>query len=126
LVEGIIAKRPEAREGGYRISLRPEQIAAVTSPDKTFKPEGLLLLRIGAGGDSLASGDRIRFKGKLRPPANFGTAGEFDIERFYKLSGVVATSFVKSDADILVVGQAAGLRLQRHFDRTAAEIGRFI
>lgn len=126
LVEGTIVKRPEAREGGYRITLRPEQISAVTPQGKKLTPAGLLLLRIGAGGDSFASGDRIRFQGKLRIPTNFGTAGEFDIERFYKLSGVVAASFVKSDADILIVGRAEGFRLQRHFDRTAAEIGRFI
>lgn len=125
-VEGVIVSRPEARDGGYRVFLRPELVAPVTPPGKTLKPEGLLLLRIGRGGDSFASGDRISFQGKLKVPRNFGTAGEFDLERFYKLNGIVATSYVKSDADVLTVRQAADFRLRRHFDRTAAEIGRFI
>ena len=125
-VEGIIVKRPEAREEGYRIIIRPERIEADAMPEMPLKVTGLLLLRIGKGGDSFASGDRIRFQGKLKAPRNFGTAGEFDIERFYALKGIAATAFVKSDADILTVNQGVESRFQRHFDNRAAAIGRFI
>jgi len=125
-VEGLIVNRPEAREGGYRILIRPEKIEATATRDNKLKMDGLLLLRIGTGGGYFASGDRISFQGKLKAPRNFGTAGEFDIERFYALRGVAATAFVKSDADIITLSQEAGLRFQRHFDRKAAEIGRFI
>lgn len=125
-VTAVIVNRPEAREGGYRLVIRPEKIAATAMPERTIKPEGLLLLRIGTGGDSLASGDRISFQGKLTVPRNFGTPGEFDSERFYQLKHIVATTYVKSSADIKTAGQAGGFRLQRHFDLTAGAIGRFI
>jgi len=126
MVEGIIVSRPAAREDGYRIVIRPEKIEAAATRDNKLKMDGLLLLRIGKGGDYFASGDRIRFQGKLKAPRNFGTAGEFDIERFYAFKGIAATSFVKSAADIITLSQGADLKFQRHFDRKAAEIGRFI
>jgi len=126
MVEGIIVSRPAAREDGYRIVIRPEKIEAAATRDNKLKIDGLLLLRIGKGGDYFASGDRIRFQGKLKAPRNFGTAGEFDIERFYAFKGIAATSFVKSAADIITLSQGADLKFQRHFDRKAAEIGRFI
>lgn len=124
-VEGIIVKRPEAREEGYRIVIRPERIVDPMQ-GSVFTLDGLLLLRIAQGGDSFASGDRIRFKGKLKAPRNFGTVGEFDIERFYALKGIVATSFVKSAAEIITVNAEEAFRFQRHFDSRAATIGRFI
>lgn len=126
LIEGVIVSRPEGRDGGYRLYLRPETVAAVASPGRTFKPDGRILLRIGSGGGAFASGDRIRFQGRLRAPRNFGTPGEFDLERFYQLKGVVATTYSPRDTDIVIVGQVADFRLRRHFDRTAAAIGGFI
>lgn len=126
IVEGVIVNRPEAREGGYRITVRPEHVETAVMHGKRHKIDGLLLLRIGSGGNHFATGDRIRFQGKLKPPRNFGTSGEFDLERYYTLRGIVATSFVKSDADILLVRQCIESRFQRHFDLTAAAIGRFI
>jgi len=126
LIEGVIVKRPEAREGGCRVVIRPEYIQDTTIEGNRLKIDGLLHLRIGMGGNSFASGDRIRFQGKLKAPRNFGTAGEFDIERFYMLKGIAATSFVKSDTDITTLKQEAGFRYQRHFDRKASEIGRFV
>jgi competence protein ComEC len=126
IIEGVIVNRPEARDGGYRVAIRPEHIETAASKGDMLEIKGLLLVRIGKGGGSFATGDRIRFQGKLKPPRNFGTAGEFDVERFYALKGVIATSFVKSDSDILLVRQGVESRFQRHFDVTAAEIGRFI
>lgn len=126
LVEGVIVKRPEARDGGYRIILRPVRITQTSASANEHAPFGLLLLRIGSGGCSFASGDRISFEAKLKAPQNFGIPGEFDMERFCQLNGIVATAYIKSDADILAISQQAGFSFRRHFDRTAAEIGRFI
>lgn len=126
IAEGIIVKRPEARDGGCRILLKPEHILTAGQQGEHLRIDGLLLLRVGESSNNFFSGDRIRFQGKLKAPRNFGIAGEFDAERHYRLKGIVATSFVKSDADILLVRQGVELRFQRHFDKTAAEIGRFI
>ncbi len=125
-LEGVIVKRPEVKDGGCKILMRPEHI--FTAGRRIERPalEGLLLLKVGISSNIFFSGDRIRFQGKLKAPRNFGTAGEFDAERFYALKGIAATTFVKSDADILLVRQGVESGFQRHFDQTAAKIGRFI
>lgn len=124
-VEGIIVRRPEAKDGGCKITIRPTSVQTEESL-KIDIGSGLLLLRIGQGGSSFASGDRISFTGKLKRPRNFGMPFEFDSERFYALKNISATTFVKSDADIRLLKAGEESRFQRHFDLTAAEIGRFI
>lgn len=124
-VEGIIASRPEAKDGGYKIIIRPATVQTEESL-KVNMGSGLILLRTSKGGSSFASGDRISFTGKLKPPRNFGMPLEFDSERFYALKNICATSFVQSAADISLLKAGEESRFQRHFDLTAAEIGRFI
>ncbi len=125
-VEGIIVKRPEARDDGSRLLLRIEHLQHETGTEEEVPLKGLLLLRIGSGQTDLMTGDRIRFSGKLRPPRNYGIPGEFNAERFYALKRILATSFIRSDAEIIPLGPSGSLNLQRHFDLTAAYIGRFI
>lgn len=125
-VEGIIVKRPEARDEGCRLLLEIEQLRQGSASGETVPVKGLLLLRIGSGRTTLTTGDRIRFTGKLRPPRNFGIPGEFDSERYYALKGIVATSFVKSASGIVSLGPSGKFELQRHFDLKATEIGTFI
>lgn len=127
LVEGVIIKRPEARDDGSRLLLEIEQLRQEDSPAESIAAKGFLQLHIGSGGRTeLMTGDRIRFAGKLRPPRNYGISGEFDAERYYALKRIVATTFVKSAAEIVPLGQTGRLALQRHFDLTAATIGKFI
>lgn len=125
-VEGIIVKRPEAKDDGSRLLLEIEHLSTEDSTGKEAAVTGLLLLRIGSGKSTLMTGDRVRFSGKLRPPRNYGTPGEFNAERFYALKRIVATAFVKSPADIVSLGQTEQFGLQRHFDMTATDIGNFI
>ena len=125
-VEGIIIKRPEAIDDGSRLLLEIEHLRQESFTGKELPVKGLMLLRIGSGRTGLMTGDRVRFAGKLRPARNYGTPGEFNAERHYALKRIKATSFVKSDAEIAVLGQADMLRLQRHLDMTAACIGTFI
>jgi competence protein ComEC len=126
LVEGVIIKRPEAKEDGSRLLLHIEQLRLDDAAGKEVPVKGLVQLRIGSGRTAMMTGDRIRFTGKLRPARNYGIAGEFNVERYYSLKHIVAATFVKSDTEIILLGQTDKLRLQRHFDMTAAEIGRFI
>jgi competence protein ComEC len=125
-VEGIIVKRPEARDDGCRLLLQIEHLRQDSFTGKDLPVKGLMLLRIGNGRSGLISGGRIRFSGKLRPPLNYGIPGEFNAERYYALKRIRATSFVQTDAEIVVLGEADKWRLQRHFDKTAATIGSFI
>lgn len=122
LVEGRIVGRPENRGGGGRITVRPEHVLA----DGAELPlRGDILLRVEEGVGGLFSGDLIRFCGRLRAPRNYGIPAEFDAERYYALKGVVATSFVKSRGDLLLIRRGAW-SLQRFFDIMAAKGGAFI
>lgn len=124
-IEGVIVARPEAKDGGRRIILKPSEI--MTEEHQQITPDsGQILLRISTGGSSFATGDRIRFVGRLKPPRNFGLPFEFDSERFYALKNIAATTFVKSDAEVLLVKPGEGSGLQRYFDLQSADIGRFI
>ena len=125
-LQGIVAKRPEFRDGGKRLLIRVESATPMDQDDLPFQLNGMLLLRVGSSSRDLYSGDRIRFTGKLRPPRNFGTPGEFDSERYHALKGIVATTFVKSDADITLLPGSGDSGFQRHFDRKARSIGLFI
>jgi len=125
-IEGIIVKRPEAKDGGSRLLLEIDHLRLAAGSGKELPLKGLIQLRIGSGRSGLMTGDKVSFSGKLRPPLNYGIPGEFNAERYYALKRIVATSFVKNDADITSHGQTDRLRLQRHFDMTAANIGRFI
>jgi competence protein ComEC len=125
-VEGVVAARPEFKDGGYRLLIRVDSAKPEDTDEAPFHLNGRLLLRLGSSSRNLYSGDRIRFTGKLRPPRNLGTPGEFDSERFYALKGIVATSFVKSDSDITLLPGSSGPGFQRHFDIMARTIGDFI
>ena len=125
-VEGVVAQRPDFKDGGYRVLIRVDSAKPADTDDIPIHLNGMLLLRVGSSSMNLYTGDRIRFNGKLRPPRNLGTPGEFDSERFYALKGIIATSFVKSTADIILLPGRDESRFQRHFDTMARDIGNFI
>lgn len=49
-------------------------------------------------GDALETGDVLRFKAEVRPPANAGNPAEFDIENFYYIKGITGSAYVWGDA----------------------------
>lgn len=83
------------------------------------------MLHVAEGGGDFASGDLIRFSGRVRPPRNYGIPGEFDAERHYALKGVGGVASVESPDDILLVRRGER-SLQRCFDLAAAGAGEFI
>lgn len=85
LVEGVVIRRPDAREGGVRLQIRPEYVFA---DDGRITLQGDILLHAGAGDRHLTTGDRVRFTGKLKVPRNFGIPGEFDSERYMAMKRV--------------------------------------
>ncbi len=123
LIEGVIQRRPEAKEEGFRLLIRPDHL--FYEGEKLF-PVGLVMLRAGSGKIRFATGDRIRFVGKLRSPRNFGTPGEFNAERYYALKGIIATSFVKSADSLVIIDSGSKYSFQRYFDNKANKIGNFI
>lgn len=124
LVEGVVVRRPVASDGGVRLQIRPEHV--FDGDTGRISLSGDILLRLGEGGLHITTGDRVRFKGKLKAPRNFGTPGEFDSERYLALRRVSATSFVKSEKDLLLMGRTHETRLQGYFDKAAIKTGEFI
>jgi len=122
LVEGRVVRRPETRENGSRIQVRPNH---VFSGNEKLSLSGDIMLRVEEGRADLSSGDLVRFSGRLRAPRNYGTPGEFDAERYFALKGIVATSFARSMESVILV-RRGGDSLQRRFDSMAARIGAFI
>ncbi len=122
LIEGRVTGRPENRDGGSRLVVRPLH---VRSEGVVLPLRGDILLRAEQGQGRFLSGDLIRCAAKVRAPRNYGIPGEFDAERYYSLKGVAATSSVKSVDDILLVRRGE-MSPQRFFDAMAARAGRFI
>jgi len=122
LVEGRVVRRPEVRDNGTRVLIRPVHVLS----GRTGLPlRGDIMLRVEEGRVDLLSGDLVRFSGRLRTPRNFGIPGEFDAERHFALQGVIATSHAKN-MDGVVLMRRGGDSLQHLFDLLAARIGTFI
>lgn len=124
--EGIVVSRPETTASGSKLVLQLERLRPEDPAADALPISGRILLRIGSGRTTLLSGDRVAFRGRLRPPRNYGTPGEFDSERAAALKRIVATAFVASDADITRLGQADHPGFSRWIDAAAARIGTFI
>ena len=69
---------------------------------------GRILLTVGTGADHVMPGDRIRFRGRLKRPRNFGNPGGFDYEGFLARRGVCYTSFLDDDGSLAVIGDGPG------------------
>jgi len=122
LVEGRVVRRPETRDNGSRVLIRPVH---VFSGRTGLSLRGDIMLRVEEGRVDLLSGDLVRFSGRLRAPRNFGIPGEFDAERHFAMQGIVATSYAKN-MDGVVLIRRGGDSLQRRFDAMADRIGTFI
>ncbi|MCL2760806.1 MAG: DNA internalization-related competence protein ComEC/Rec2 [Desulfuromonadales bacterium] len=122
-IEGIIAERPAVSDSGTRFSVDIEHVFA---EDKELPLQGLILLRIKNGKIPYLSGDRVRFSSKLFKPRNFGIPGESDTEQAMALKGIIATSYIKSSNDLLLIKSNVSLGFQRYFDKVAGRISRII
>lgn len=122
LVEGRVVRRPDARDNGTRVLIRPSHVFN----GRTRLPlRGDIVLRVEEGRVDLWRGDLVRFSGRLRMPRNFGIPGEFDAERHFALQGVVATSYAKNMDGVVLIRRGEE-SLQRHFDSMATRIGAFV
>lgn len=109
-VRGIIARPPEERDGGVRLTVAVEH---VRGRGWGGPAEGLVLLQIRHPRHDWVRGDEVRGWLRLRRPRNFGNPGEFDYERHLARRGVRVTSFLYRDDEIdRVAAPGVGLRTQ--------------
>ena len=126
IIEGVIASRPEGVENGRKLFIRLNGISVQGSGEKIPCNEIVSIKVAGNITRQFYSGDLIRCTTKLKIPRNLGTAGEFDVERYYALKNITATGFIKSDTEIEITGLDDSSFFSRYFDKTAAVIGAFI
>lgn len=123
VVEGIIDSRPETTERGFRLYLQARQVR-INGEHQAVS--GRLLLTVKEGEMSFLTGDRVSFASRIRIPRNYGTPGEFDIERYLAFRRIFATAHVDGTDDVIFLGKSGEFRLQRHIDGIAINLGRFI
>jgi len=101
-VEGMVLNRED---------VGPEKKLTIASEKVLIEGEssivkGRLLLILESGGKDIVPGQRIRFMAKLRKPRNFGNPGNFDYERYLRERGVYATSYLKDDLLLAIIGES--------------------
>lgn len=100
VVEGTVVRDPDVREGGARITLRPERANGTALSDT---PRVLVLADRFAG---VAYGDRVRVVGTLEVPESFETDSgrTFDYPKYLRAHGIShAMSF--ASVEVLETGQ---------------------
>lgn len=120
VIEGLIDARPEWQEDGGRIYLRTERIFRGKTEEQV---SGRILLYVGEGHASLATGDLIRFVSRISRPRNFGIPGEFDYERYLAFQKVYAMAFSRTASEVILIREGINYPLQNRMDQIAADLG---
>ncbi len=126
-IEGIIDARPEWRERGGRIFLRPTRVFREHDGQAT---SGRMLLTVGSGRADLYTGDLVRFVSRINRPRNFGVPGEFDYERYLAFRRVYIMAYVQTADQVILIRRGVAFPLRNYMDRVAADfsdrIGRLV
>ena len=64
---------------------------------KTFAVKGRIRLTVSGNDPKLSEGDRIVFKGRIRPIRNFNNPGGFDYQRYMAFKDVWGSAYVSAD-----------------------------
>jgi competence protein ComEC len=121
-VEGILWREPERSYGRLRLLVR---VRTAKQDGGDWQPcEGMLRATLLEQG-SYRIGDRLRMKGRLRFPRNYGDPGEFDYEAYMARAGIVATMLIREPGQITVLSHQAWFPWSV-IERARAHIARFI
>lgn len=88
-IDAVVAAIPEPRETGAWISVEVTSVAGAAQVER-----GRVRLFVRGEAPSLAVGDRIRFRSRLRGITNFGNPGEFDWAGWNARRGFYVAAFV--------------------------------
>ncbi|MEJ2655634.1 MAG: ComEC family competence protein, partial [Desulfobacterales bacterium] len=69
---------------------------------KSIAVKGRIRLTVSGNGPKLSEGDRVVFKGRIRPTRNFNNPGGFDYERYMAFKGIWGSTYVSADKLIRV------------------------
>lgn len=123
IVEGVIADRPRALNGGCRLQVLAERICR---RDGYVPVTGSFLLSIGDGMTPWVTGDRVRLSTRLHEPRNNMLPGAFDYVRHLALQEIYTIGFVETQEDVILMRQKVAYPAAGFFDRIAARAGSFV
>ena len=123
VIEGIIADRPRAVDGGGRLQLLTERIC---SRDGFIPVTGRLLIYIGDGMTPWVTGDRVRLRTRLNEPRNQLLPGAFDYERHLALQGIYTIGFAERQDDVILMREGVAYPHAGALDRLAVRAGSYI
>ncbi len=109
-VDGMLLYAPEAAGDRTRLLIEAQ---SVLRNERWEGVSGKILLTVQGRVEGIASGDSVRFFGRLREPTSFGNPGEFDYKRWLNRQGLFVTGFVKSPSFISIKKRGAADRWLR-------------
>lgn len=122
--EGIIDERPVALARGQRFAVKVERLFF---PDgRTVELKGRLLVTIAQGQVDYLTGDRVRVRGTLSQPRQWGLPGEFNYPRYLALRGIDATLWVQDGRQVVLMRSAVNGSWRRLLDKAAMQCNRAI
>ncbi len=104
-LEGVIVQAPRVMEDRTRLLLDAQLVFAGKTPRAV---EGLVLITVGRGGETLRYGDRIRLRCKLRTPEPSPNPGGFDWRSFLALQRIYVQGFVPDVREIVLIRHGQG------------------
>lgn len=122
-VEGTVAGRPERTATGIRYPVEAEW---VVRDGRCVPTAGRLLLTVASGEMGAFTGDRIRFRARLRRPVSYGIPGENDYARHLALRDIFVVAHVENPGEMVLVASGVSHPVQRRIDLVARRFGTFI
>lgn len=110
---GQIADQPRQIKHRTRCDI---QVAALRAGHQTHAVTGLLRLTVAGDFPELNSGNKIRFKSRMRSITNFKNPGGFDYKRYMAFEGIFATAYVRAER-ISIEDQSAPPAVWQTIDR---------
>jgi competence protein ComEC len=112
-LSGLVQQRPEKVRNGSRL------VVACEDKQGTVPGQFMLQVVVGTGMPVAATGDLIRFSGRIKLPRPLELPGEFNRQRYLAWQGIHATSYVANAAEVEVLASGEAFPVRRWFDQLA-------
>jgi len=121
-IEGIIIEKPQLSPERTELTVSASNIIN----EETFIPvKGLVLLSVD-NNQEFHYGVYVRFKTRLKSPYSFQNPGGFDYEKYLRYKGIKVRAFIKDSADIVILRENQGNRINAKLQLMRRNIKKFI
>jgi len=125
-IEGTVIQAEQLWDGSSRLDIAADKIVTDSG---VATVDGTVRLTIRTGTLDKTSGERVRWRGRLRRPTLFGTPGEFDYPRYLAARGIYVTASLFEAGDLLRLPGESSLTSgfwERTRQKLAARIARAV